>query len=67
MQKRTCSCFAQFRLGILPLHIETGRYDNTPELVNYVNQNKSKMNIISWWYVQYILSYGYSYFINLLF
>ena len=32
MQKRTRSCFAQFRLGILPLHIETGRYDNTPLL-----------------------------------
>ena len=24
------SLFAQFRLGILPLYIETGRYDNTP-------------------------------------
>ena len=32
MQKRTRSCFAQFGLGILPLHIETGRYDNTPLL-----------------------------------
>ena len=32
MQKCTRSCFAQFRLGILPLHIETGRYDNTPLL-----------------------------------
>ena len=30
MHKRHRSLFAQFRLGILPLYIETGRYDNTP-------------------------------------
>ena len=30
MQKHKRSLFAQFRLGILPLKIETGRYDNTP-------------------------------------
>jgi hypothetical protein len=30
MHKRIRSRFAQFRLGILPLHIETGRYENTP-------------------------------------
>ena len=30
MQKRQRSLLAQYRLGILPLRIETGRYDNTP-------------------------------------
>ena len=30
MHKRHRCLFAQFRLGILPLYIETGRYDNTP-------------------------------------
>ena len=30
MHRRHRSLFAQFRLGILPLYIETGRYDNTP-------------------------------------
>lgn len=30
MHKRIRSRFAQFRFGILPLHIETGRYENTP-------------------------------------
>ena len=30
MHKRHRSLFAQFRVGILPLYIETGRYDNTP-------------------------------------
>ena len=29
MSKRNRSLFAQFRLGILPLHIEMGRYNNT--------------------------------------
>ena len=29
MHKRHRSLFPQFRLGILPLYIETGRYDNT--------------------------------------
>ena len=30
MHKRHRSLFEQFRVGILPLYIETGRYDNTP-------------------------------------
>jgi len=30
MSKRSCSLFAKFRLGILALFVETGRYDNTP-------------------------------------
>ena len=30
MHKRHRSLFAQFRVGILPFYIETGRYDNTP-------------------------------------
>ena len=30
MHKRIRSRFAQFRFGILPLHIKTGRYENTP-------------------------------------
>ena len=30
MHKRNRSLLSQFRLGILPLHIETGRYTNTP-------------------------------------
>ena len=29
-QRKKRSLLAQFRLGILPLHIETGRYTNTP-------------------------------------
>ena len=30
MHKRHWPLFAQFRVGILPLYIETGRYDNSP-------------------------------------
>ena len=30
MPKRNRSLLAQFRLGILPIHVETGRYSNTP-------------------------------------
>ena len=47
--KKIRSRMAQFRLGILPLHIETGRYDNKPVFdrkCNYVNYISSKMNTI---------------------
>ena len=30
MSKRNRSLLAQFRLGILPLHLELGRFSNTP-------------------------------------
>jgi hypothetical protein len=51
MSKRNRSLLAQFRLGILPINIEIGRYSNIPldrRICNiiYVKQITLKMNII---------------------
>ena len=43
MHKRNRCLLAQFRLGILPLHIETGRFVNTPlenRICNLCNLNE---------------------------
>ena len=42
MHKRKRSLLSQFRLGILPLRIETGRYDNTP-----VNNRLCKLCVLN--------------------
>ena len=35
------SILAHFRLGILPLHIETGRFSNTPRLCMFCNNDNN--------------------------